>query len=61
MHPPVLADRGLDAALSGLAALSPVPEVEPPGLHDPDALIAFVEQGERTLHVGELLLDRVQQ
>jgi signal transduction histidine kinase len=25
VHPPVLADRGLDAALSGLAALSPVP------------------------------------
>ena len=25
MHPPVLSDRGLDAALSGLAALSPVP------------------------------------
>jgi signal transduction histidine kinase len=25
MHPPVLTDRGLDAALSGLAALSPVP------------------------------------
>ena len=25
VHPPVLSDRGLDAALSGLAALSPVP------------------------------------
>jgi signal transduction histidine kinase len=25
VHPPVLTDRGLDAALSGLAALSPVP------------------------------------
>ena len=25
VHPPVLADRGLDAALSGLAALCPVP------------------------------------
>ena len=25
VHPPVLADRGLDAAISGLAALSPVP------------------------------------
>ncbi|HTW06290.1 MAG TPA: sensor domain-containing protein [Acidimicrobiales bacterium] len=25
LHPPVLADRGLDAALSGLAALCPVP------------------------------------
>ena len=25
MHPPVLTDRGLDAALSGLAAISPVP------------------------------------
>jgi signal transduction histidine kinase len=25
MHPPVLTDRGLDAALSGLAGLSPVP------------------------------------
>ena len=25
MHPPVLSDRGLDAAISGLAALSPVP------------------------------------
>jgi signal transduction histidine kinase len=25
MHPPVLTDRGLDAALSGLAALSPLP------------------------------------
>jgi signal transduction histidine kinase len=25
MHPPVLSDRGLDAALSGLAAISPVP------------------------------------
>jgi signal transduction histidine kinase len=25
VHPPVLADRGLDAALSGLAAVSPVP------------------------------------
>jgi signal transduction histidine kinase len=33
VHPPVLTDRGLDAALSGLAALSPVPvdvEVEVP-------------------------------
>jgi signal transduction histidine kinase len=27
VHPPVLTDRGLDAALSGLAALSPVPVV----------------------------------
>jgi signal transduction histidine kinase len=25
VHPPVLTDRGLDAAISGLAALSPVP------------------------------------
>jgi signal transduction histidine kinase len=25
MHPPVLSDRGLDAALSGLATISPVP------------------------------------
>jgi signal transduction histidine kinase len=25
VHPPVLSDRGLDAAISGLAALSPVP------------------------------------
>jgi signal transduction histidine kinase len=25
VHPPVLSDRGLDAALSGLAALSPIP------------------------------------
>ena len=25
VHPPVLTDRGLDAALSGLAALCPVP------------------------------------
>src|SRR5262249_56716777 len=25
VHPPVLTDRGLDAALSGLAALSPAP------------------------------------
>jgi signal transduction histidine kinase len=28
VHPPVLSDRGLDAALSGLAALSPVPPVQ---------------------------------
>jgi signal transduction histidine kinase len=27
VHPPVLADRGLDAAISGLAALSPVPVI----------------------------------
>jgi signal transduction histidine kinase len=27
VHPPVLSDRGLDAALSGLAALSPIPVV----------------------------------
>jgi signal transduction histidine kinase len=34
VHPPVLSDRGLDAALSGLAALSPVPvtvQVDLPG------------------------------
>jgi signal transduction histidine kinase len=32
VHPPVLADRGLDAALSGLAALSPVPVTVRAGL-----------------------------
>jgi signal transduction histidine kinase len=34
VHPPVLSDRGLDAALSGLAALSPVPvtvQIDLPG------------------------------
>jgi signal transduction histidine kinase len=32
VHPPVLTDRGLDAALSGLAALSPVPVTVRAGL-----------------------------
>ena len=27
VHPPVLSDRGLDAALSGLAVLSPIPVI----------------------------------
>jgi signal transduction histidine kinase len=34
VHPPVLSDRGLDAALSGLAALSPVPVTVDVGLPD---------------------------
>jgi signal transduction histidine kinase len=34
VHPPVLSDRGLDAALSGLAALSPVPVTVSAGLAD---------------------------
>ena len=37
VHPPVLSDRGLDAALSGLAALSPVPVTGPGGTAGPAA------------------------
>ncbi len=33
VHPPVLSDRGLDAAISGLAALSPVPVTVHASLH----------------------------
>lgn len=47
VHPPVLTDRGLDAALSGLTALSPVPvsvEVEPSERPSPtvEAIAYFV-------------------
>lgn len=47
VHPPVLSDRGLDAALSGLAALCPVPvtvEVELPERPSPtvEAVAYFV-------------------
>jgi signal transduction histidine kinase len=44
VHPPVLSDRGLDAALSGLAALSPVPvtvRVDLPGRRPPPAVEAI--------------------
>jgi len=43
VHPPVLSDRGLDAALSGLAALSPVPvTVRVDLLHRPPAGIEAI-------------------
>jgi signal transduction histidine kinase len=47
VHPPVLTDRGLDAALSGLAALSPVPvsvrvDVEPRPSASVEAIAYFV-------------------
>ena len=59
VHPPVLSDRGLDAALSGLAALSPVPvtvdvdlPVRPPaqqhrvfGDHDPHGSTTSTDVG----------------
>lgn len=47
VHPPVLTDRGLDAALSGLAALSPVPvtvrvDLEPRPPAQVEAIAYFV-------------------
>ena len=47
VHPPVLTDRGLDAALSGLAARCPVP-VDPPGGHAGQATPR--RRGGRVLH-----------
>jgi signal transduction histidine kinase len=57
VHPPVLSDRGLDAALSGLAALSPVPvtvhvdlKVRPPA---PVEAIAYFVVAEALTNVAK--------